>query len=348
MEVNITVSAFTGTVCTLCASLDWTVRRVHDEIEKSSGIPRSDQRLFFKTGPLVASDVQCLRDVLPLQEYFVPGADSAFKCGPRGGLVASLELFLLRREPESLEILEVLESGSKETVNKLLDDGNTEVLQRDPELVKLAYGISKSALRFASKDFVFAEVSKDPTKLKYVSAEHKTDEQLILAAVQKLPESLREAGRDMQNNKAVVLAALESGAQAWHYVSAILKNDKDVVLKLVGRDGMRMCDLPTQWKADRDVVLAAVRSAGCALQFAPEELLNDRVIALTAVRRTASAAKYVSKELLADRDFWMVALSENGEALKYSNDDIRNDEELVSLAVQQNGCFERKRRGIEV
>jgi len=314
MEVNITVSTFAGIICELGASLDWTVRRVRDEIEKSSGIPVVDQRLFLKTGQLVTEDFQRLREVLPPQNFFGPAADFAFKCGPKGGLTTSLDIVLMQREPEASAILKVLQSGSKDTVKQMLSHGKLEAIKQDPELLKLAYEISPDALRFATKEFALEEVIKHPTKLKYVS-------------------------EDLRSDKDVVLAALESGgSQAWPYISPELKNERSVILKLVAQDGGQLKYLSNQWRADRDVVLGAIQSAGFALQFAAEALRNDRTIALLAVSKTACAIQHIGSQLLADRTFWMAVLEQNGEALKYGSDEIKNDKELVSLAVQQNGC----------
>lgn len=340
MEVNITVSSFTGIICNLDASLGWTIGQVRDEIEKSSGIAKADQRLFLNN-QLVTEDFQCLRELLPAQKFFGAGADFAFKCGPRGGLMTSLDVILLQREPEASSILKLLRGGSKDTLKQLLHDGKSEIIKRDQELFELAYGLSEDALQFASRDFALTEVRKNPIKLKYVSDNLKSDKELILAAVREMPSSLKEAGQDMQNDKEVVLAALESGSQAsqaWMYVASELKNDRDVILKLVSRDGWQLKSLPNNWTADRDVVLAAVQNTGSALQFAAEHLQNDRSVALLGVCKTASAIQHISKDLLADRTFWMAALEQNGEALKYGSDEVKSDKELVSVAVQQNGC----------
>jgi len=142
-----------------------------------------------------------------------------------------------------------------------------------------------------------------------VSAELRSDRQLVLEAVRHNGLQLRDADPELRADRAFVLEA-------------------------VMLSGAALGGASEELRASRAFVLEAARSGrGSALQGAVEELRKDRELVLEATVEDPEAFKFAAEELREDRQFVMEVVRRSGRALQHLPLRFKADKEIVETAV---------------
>lgn len=265
--MRLRVGGLGGELCALEVHQDWTVPELKQAIEKATGIPRREQRLFFG-----ASELRELpgEEPAPLSVTLQGGGDDE----PR-------DIALVRRSKEHVTWLERAQRDGYEALRK-----GPEWIRADQEITRAAIEeAGASAMELVAKElrmdrnFVQAAVKLSGEALQFAAQELRGDRAVVRAAVERDPCALEFAASKLQADRALVLFAVRLDGSALEFASDNLKRDKDAVLTAVCENGRAIRFASTTLRADLDVATAAVSQNPIAIELLPTRLQEDeRVI----------------------------------------------------------------------
>jgi len=293
MSFRLRVTWDEGRFVTLRVDRAWPIRQVKKAIEKMTGLPAHEQRLFHGARRELFDD-DTVADLPP-------------------GYAA--DLLLARYESESMEWMTRVEQSWEELA------AAPAAVREDLEVVHRAIANDGRALQYAAPslqadhELVALAVQRTPEAFEFADAELQADWDIVGMAIGGNCDMLKFAGSEQRADRDTVLWVVEHSGLMLQFAASALRGDRPLVLRALQQNGLALQFADESLRADRDVVLAAVTQCGNALKFASEELRADKELVLAAVRDSATAMRFAAGPLTNDTEVNRAAMLQDQQAV---------------------------------
>lgn len=252
-KTELRVNTLAGFVCTVHASLDWTVAEAKAAIEEAlPRIPVCRQRLLVGEVELLDSEL----------------LSSVFEVGKIA------EVTLVQRTPEQADWIQ--KAGSEFT--QLLENKDA---WSDHDTVLAAVHRSGASLQYASdelrgdREVVLAAVAESGLALQHASPALVADPGVVLHAVERCGRALEFASPELLEQDDFVTAAVRSNWRCLEYCSDAHRANRALVMEAVAKSGRALGSASPELKDDFEVVALAVQQDPTAIAFASAILRTD-------------------------------------------------------------------------
>jgi hypothetical protein len=300
MGYNVIVTGVNGEIlCEVHAQLEFTVKKLKQEIEVALHIPAAEQQLSHSDG--------LLRDGDLLLKILETGFSVDLFQGATSPLTVMLAVVKARWTDQEIETARMkLERSVRhqqvDDVEAVLsnmpfyDEERATVLglQREGGTVLI---IAVGMQHWHIVKMIMEEVTSLAPDLQ---------EWIVLPAVQQNGRVLEFASEEMRSNKTIVLAAFHK--MGYKFESEEMINTGTIFLAVVQQDGLTLQFGPEEIKHDESVVLAAVQQNGLALGYASEGVKGAKIIVLAAVQEHYYALQHASADLRDDATIVLAAV----------------------------------------
>mmetsp|Transcript_129760 Transcript_129760/g.403570 ORF Transcript_129760/g.403570 Transcript_129760/m.403570 type:complete len:288 (-) Transcript_129760:15-878(-) len=210
--VALHVSSLGGQLCVVEASRFWTAREVQERIERKTGIPAQEQRLFHGSSEVTSED--------PL--HSLPPGDT-------------LELALVRSRCR-------VEWAARAAEDRWALEDAPRWVRADRAVVLAAVRQHGSALEFAAEalradhEVVLAAIHQDACALEFAVAELWHDRAFVRSAVSQNGLLLISAVEELRADEEIVVAAALQNRASLRWAADELKRDRGFLLRVLGLD----------------------------------------------------------------------------------------------------------------
>lgn len=363
----IQVNGLSGPLCEVFAKPTWTLGRLHQEIERKTGIPVDKQCLAAVTvlqrSPLQA---EWLATVQRTPNQIASAPDEIKECA---------EVVLAAVRHGKAKVIEhagpMLRSDGAFFANAIelcgvnaLAYAAENILSDQGVILKAIERSGADALFYASKtllsnqDFIVRVLGEQEWEvvIPLIGQKLLADRTFVTKAIELCgADVLRDASEEIRSDNKFLLAAIELDYKVFEYASDPLRSDCTFVLEALQRCPYLFskleengCDLEERVDmafpvgrallADRTFVAKAIERGGAyVVKHATEEVKSDRQFLLDAIEHDCNVFSYASYSLRSDRTFVLEALQRHPSLFCQCDiGDFDEDRGVVLEAVRMN------------